>query len=66
MIRGYQTDLRPVSEYVCDGRYGWAVAYEREFGPGTYPVPVCHEWNTIARLSDYEGSPEARPFTRRS
>jgi hypothetical protein len=27
-------------------------------------MPICHEWNTIARLSDYEGDPEARPFTR--
>ena len=29
-----------------------------------HPVPVCHEWNTIAHLNEYEGSPEARPFTR--
>jgi len=27
-------------------------------------VAICHEWNTIAHLNDYEGSPEARPFTR--
>jgi DNA-binding Xre family transcriptional regulator len=32
--------------------------------PGAAPVAVCHEWNTIAHLNDYEGSPEARPFTR--
>ena len=38
-IRGYQTDLRLFSEYLCDGRYGWAVACEREFGPGAHPVP---------------------------
>jgi Phage integrase, N-terminal SAM-like domain len=63
-IRGYQTDLRLFSEYLCDGRYGWAVACEKEFGPGAHPVPICHEWNTIAHLNDYEGSPEARPFTR--
>ena len=63
-IRGYQTDLRLFTEYLCDGRYGWAVACEEEFGPGVHPVPVCHEWNTIAHLNDYEGSPEARPFTR--
>ena len=29
-----------------------------------YPVAICHEWNTIAHLSGYEGRPEARPFTR--
>jgi integrase/recombinase XerC len=63
-IRGYQTDLRLFSGYLCDGRYGWAVACEREFGPGAHPVPVCHEWNTITHLNSYEGSPEARPFTR--
>jgi len=61
-IRCYQTDLRLFSEYVCDGRYGWAVACEEAFG--THPVPICHEWNTIAHLNDYEGRPEARPFTR--
>jgi integrase len=59
---GYQTELRLFSEYLCDGRYGWAVACEEAFG--THPVPICHEWNTIAHLNDYEGRPEARPFTR--
>lgn len=29
-----------------------------------HPVPICHEWNTIAHLNEYEGNPEARPFTR--
>jgi len=63
-IRGYQTELRLFSEYLTDARYGWAAACEREFGPGVHPVPICHEWNTIAHLNEYEGSPEARPFTR--
>jgi site-specific recombinase XerD len=63
-IRGYQTDLRLFSEYICDGRYGWAAECEKAFGPGAHPVPVCHEWNTIAHLNEYEGRPEARPFTR--
>ena len=63
-IRGYQTDLRLFTEYLCDGRYGWAAACEKQFGPGVHPVRVCHEWNTIAHLNEYEGSPEARPFTR--
>ena len=64
-IRGYQTDLRLFSEYLSDARYGWAAACEEQFGPGVHPVPICHEWNTIAHLNDYEGSPEARPFTPR-
>jgi integrase/recombinase XerC len=63
-IRNYQTELRLFSEYVCDARYGWAIACETEFGPGVHPVPICHEWNTITHLNDYEGDPEARPFTR--
>ena len=62
-IRGYQTDLRLFSEFLIDARYGWAVACEEAFGP-RYPVAICHEWNTLAHLNDYEGSPEARPFTR--
>src|SRR5664280_2831461 len=61
-IRGYQTDLRLFSEYLCDARYGWAGACEQSFG--THPAPICHEWNTIAHLNDYEGSPEARPLSR--
>jgi integrase/recombinase XerC len=63
-IRGYQTDLRLFSQYLCDARYGWVGLCEREFGSGVHPVPICHEWNTIAHLNDYEGNPEARPFTR--
>jgi len=61
-IRGYQTDLRLFSEYLTDARYGWVVACEEAFA--TFPVPICHEWNTIAHLNDYEGSPEARPLSR--
>jgi integrase/recombinase XerC len=63
-IRSYQCGLRLFTEFLIDGRYGWAVACEQAFGPGKHPVAICHEWNTIAHLNDYEGSPEARPFTR--
>jgi site-specific recombinase XerD len=63
-IRGYQVDVRLFSEYLTDARYGWAAVCEETFGPGVFPVAICHEWNTIAHLNDYEGSPEARPFTR--
>ncbi|WP_441248169.1 tyrosine-type recombinase/integrase [Kitasatospora sp. McL0602] len=61
-IRSYQGGLRLFSEFLIDGRYGWTVACEDAFG--THPVAICHEWNTIAHLNDYEGRPEARPFTR--
>ncbi|MFD6308122.1 hypothetical protein ACFWFF_34505 [Streptomyces sp. NPDC060223] len=61
-IRSYQCDVRLFSEFLIDGRYGWGPACEEAFG--TFPVAVCHEWNTIAHLNDYEGDPEAKPFTR--
>jgi integrase/recombinase XerC len=63
-IRAYQGTLRQFTEFLVDGRYGWAGACEEAFGPGQHPVAVCHEWNTIAHLNAYEGSPEARAFTR--
>ena len=63
-IRSYQCTLRQFSEFLIDGRYGWAVACEQAFGPGQHPVAIAHEWNTIAHLAEYEGRPEARPFTR--
>jgi integrase/recombinase XerC len=63
-IRAYQCTLRQFTEFLVDARYGWAVACEDAFGAGQHPVAICHEWNTIAHLNDYEGNPEARPFTR--
>ena len=63
-IRGYQTGLRLFSDYLTDPRYGWGATCEEAFGPGVHPVPICHEWNTIAHLNEYEGDPEARPFAR--
>lgn len=54
--------MRLFTEFLIDARYGWGPACEEAFG--TYPVAICHEWNTLAHLNDYEGSPEARPFTR--
>jgi len=64
-IRGYQVDLRLFTEFLADNaRYGWVSACETEFGLGVHPVPIVHEWNSIAHLQGYEGNPEARPFTR--
>ncbi|WP_308440497.1 tyrosine-type recombinase/integrase [Virgisporangium aurantiacum] len=64
-VRAYQGTLRIFSEFLCDGRYGWAVACEEEFGPGEHPVAIVHEWNSIAHLQAYEGDPEGRPLTRK-
>ena len=64
-IRSYQCDLRLFTEFLTDNtRYGWASACEQEFGSGVHPVPIVHEWNSIAHLNAYEGDPEARAFTR--
>lgn len=63
-VRNYQIDVRLFSEYVIDARYGWVAQCEEAFGVGVHPVAICHEWNTIAHLSEYEGSPEAKPFSR--
>jgi hypothetical protein len=64
-IRGCQMGLRLFSGYLCDGRYGWAAACEKEFGQGAHPVPVCRERNTIAHLYGYEGRHNATAPGRR-
>jgi integrase/recombinase XerC len=64
-IRGYQTDLRLFTQFLTDNaRYGWVSECENTFGPGVHPVPIVHEWNSIAHLNAYEGNPDERPFTR--
>ncbi|MGH3778996.1 MAG: hypothetical protein ACRDRR_25230 [Pseudonocardiaceae bacterium] len=47
-IRGYQCTLRLFTEYLTDSRYGWIPECERAFGAGVHPVPIVHEWNSIA------------------
>lgn len=61
-MRAYQGSLRMFCDYVTSPLYGWAERCEREFG--THPVQVCHEWNTVTHLADYEGDPDRRPMTR--
>lgn len=60
-VRSYQTALHMFCEYVTDGRYGWVRECRDRFDQ--VPVQVCHEWNTVAHLSEYEGRPQRRPFT---
>ncbi|AGL16150.1 integrase family protein [Actinoplanes sp. N902-109] len=61
-VRHYQSMLRLFTEFLTDGRYGWVAACEQRFR--TFPSLICHEWNTIAHVNQYEGRPEARAFTR--
>jgi integrase/recombinase XerC len=66
-IRGYQMDLRLFSEYLCDSRYGWAVACEKEFGPGIHLAPVGHEWKCATRrCCSRMGVKDHPSFRRRS
>ena len=37
-IRAYQCTLRQFTEFLVDGRYGWAAACEEAFGPVTRAV----------------------------
>lgn len=61
-LRGYQQALRLFCAYVTDPVYDWPAECERRFG--TYPVEVCHEWNTAVHVQEAEGDPSRRAFTR--
>jgi integrase/recombinase XerC len=61
-VRGEQVTLSLFCEYVCDSRYGWAAECESRFG--SFPVQICHEWNTVQHRSEFEGRPGNRPLTR--
>lgn len=60
-IRGYHLTLRMFCDYLLDGRYGWVTECEQRFG--AIPQQICHDFNTVAHLNDYEGLPGRRPFT---
>jgi len=60
-IRAYHLALRMFCDYLLDGRYGWVAQCEARFGQ--VPAQVCHDFNTVAHTSEYEGRPGRRPFT---
>jgi len=60
-LRSYQVTLRLFCEFVTDARYGWAVECDRRFGEA--PVQICHEWNTVAHVVEFEGQPGRRALT---
>lgn len=60
-IRGYHLVLRMFCDYLIDPRYEWVRQCRDRFGQ--VPSQVCHEWNTVAHLSDYEGRPTRRPLS---
>jgi site-specific recombinase XerD len=60
-IRGYQITVGLFCDYLTDRRYDWPEECSRRFGE--LPVQICHDWNTVAHLAEYEGRPERRPMT---
>ncbi|MCX4405893.1 MULTISPECIES: tyrosine-type recombinase/integrase [unclassified Streptomyces] len=61
-IRNYQGSIRQFCDYITSPYYEWAEVCQERFG--THPVQICHEWNTVAHLVDYEAGAERRPMTR--
>jgi len=59
--RLYEQTLRMFLDYATDPRYGWPATCLERFGVA--PVQVLHEWNTVARVSEFEGQPGRRPLT---
>ncbi len=60
-VRMYQQTVRMFLGYACDPMYGWAAECEERFG--SYPVQICHEWNTAVHRAG-EARPERRSLTR--
>lgn len=61
-LRNYQGALRGLMDYLTDERYPWVAICEREFG--VRPVQILFEENSIRHLTEFEGQPSVRPFTR--
>ncbi len=61
-ILNYQGSIRLFCDYITSPHYRWNEECETRFS--THPIQICHEWNTTAHLTDYEGRPGRRPLTR--
>ena len=62
-VRQKQGAVRLFCDYITSPYYDWPARCEAWFGE--HPIQICHEWNTVAHLVDYEGDPGRRPFTRK-
>lgn len=60
-IRSYQMTVRIFCAYVTDMRYEWVAECLERFGSA--PQQICHDWNTVAHLLEYEGRPQRRALT---
>jgi integrase/recombinase XerC len=54
--------VRTFCTYLTDPAYGWMADCWARFG--SYPIHVCHEWNTAAHVQDAEADAGKRAFTR--
>ena len=61
-LRAHQVRLRGFCEFITDPAYGWSQECWQQFG--THPIQVCTEANSAVHVSEYEGDPRLRPFTR--
>jgi integrase/recombinase XerC len=61
-VRTYQVAIRGFCAYLCDPAYGWTAECLERFD--THPIQVISEVNAAAHVSDYEGGPAKRAFTR--
>lgn len=60
-VRAYQMMIRIFCDYITDRQYPWVDECEARFG--VIPQQICHEWNTVAHLDDYEGLPGKRALS---
>ncbi len=61
-VRNYQKSVRIFLRYACDPVYGWDRECEDRFG--SFPVQICHDWNTAVHRAEFEARPHRRALTR--
>ncbi len=61
-LRSYQGALRAFMDYLSDERYPWVGICADQFG--ARPRQILFAENLIRHVTDYEGQPGRRPFTR--
>jgi len=60
-LRGYQLIIRAFCDFITDSRYAWAQVCEQRFGQ--LPQQICHDWNTVVHLVEYEGKAARRALS---
>src|SRR5699024_9905617 len=55
-IQGYHLIIRMFCDYLLYRRYGWVEECQKRLDQ--FPSQVCHDYNPVAHMPDYEGHPE--------